>query len=225
MKNTAATYFSDVESCVDAILAKVGKRIVFGMPLGLGKPNHLANALYNRARNDPGISLRILTALSLAVPKGSNDLERRFLEPFAQRIWGNYPALAYLEDLSRGTLPANVEVSEFFMKAGVFLDNPIEQQNYISSNYTHIARDMLANGVNVLAQLVARKVINGRTYLSLSCNPDVSPSIIPLLREMEQVAGLQAGRDRRDQQQPALHVPRRDGARLDLRHGRRQPGV
>jgi acyl-CoA hydrolase len=186
MKNTAATYFSDVESCVDAILAKVGKRIVFGMPLGLGKPNHLANALYNRARNDPGISLRILTALSLAVPKGSNDLERRFLEPFAQRIWGNYPALAYLEDLSRGTLPANVEVSEFFMKAGVFLDNPIEQQNYISSNYTHIARDMLANGVNVLAQLVARKVINGRTYLSLSCNPDVSPSIIPLLREMEQ---------------------------------------
>ena len=45
MKTTRATYFADVEKCVDAILAKVGKRIVFGMPLGLGKPNHLANAL------------------------------------------------------------------------------------------------------------------------------------------------------------------------------------
>jgi hypothetical protein len=75
------------------------------------------------------------------------------------------------------------------MKAGVFLDNPIEQQNYISSNYTHIARDMLANGVNVLAQLVARKVIDGRTYLSLSCNPDVSPTIVPVLREMEAQQG------------------------------------
>ena len=163
MKSTPATYFSDVERCVDAILDKVGKRIVFGMPLGLGKPNHLANALYERAKRDASISLRIMTALSLAVPKGNSDLERRFLEPFTQRVWGNYPALSYLDDLSAGKLPPNVEVSEFFMKAGVFLDNPIEQQNYISSNYTHIARDMLANGVNVLAQLVARKVIEGAT--------------------------------------------------------------
>lgn len=50
-------------------------------------------------RDDPSISLRILTALSLAVPKGSNGLERRFLEPFAQRLWGRYPALADLEEL------------------------------------------------------------------------------------------------------------------------------
>jgi acyl-CoA hydrolase len=189
MNDTAPTYHADVEACVDAILAKVGKRIVFGMPLGLGKPNHLANALYNRAKNDASISLRILTALSLAVPRGSNELERRFLEPFAQRVWGNYPALDYLEDLSRGQLPPNVEVSEFFMKAGLFLDNPIEQQNYISSNYTHIARDMLANGVNVIAQLVARRVIDDRTWLSLSCNPDITPSLVPLLRDQERTQG------------------------------------
>lgn len=30
-------YFDDIERCVDAIVAKVGKDIVFGMPLGLGK--------------------------------------------------------------------------------------------------------------------------------------------------------------------------------------------
>ena len=189
MQTTPSTYFGDVEKCVDAILAKVGKNIVFGIPLGLGKPNHLANALYQRAKADPGISLRIMTALSLAVPKGASDLERKFLEPFTQRIWGNYPALDYLEDLSNNTLPPNVEVSEFFMKAGVFLDNLMEQQNYISSNYTHIARDMLANGVNVLSQLVAKKVIDGKTYLSLSCNPDVSPSIVPMLRELEAKQG------------------------------------
>ena len=48
---------------------------------------------------------------------------------------------------------------------------------------------MLANGVNVLSQLVAKKVIDGQTYLSLSCNPDVSPSIVPMLREMEAKQG------------------------------------
>jgi acyl-CoA hydrolase len=189
VKTKPATYFADIEACVDAILAKVGKKIVLGLPLGLGKPNHLANALYDRARSDPSISLRIMTALSLAVPKGGSDLERRFLEPFTQRVWGNYPALHYLEDLSNSNLPPNVEVSEFFMKAGVFLDNLIEQQNYISSNYTHIARDMLANGVNVLAQLVARKVVDGQACLSLSCNPDITPSLVPLLREMEEKQG------------------------------------
>ncbi|MEN9377075.1 MAG: hypothetical protein RL710_2232 [Pseudomonadota bacterium] len=187
--NQATSIFVDVEKCVDAIIAKVGKKIVFGMPLGLGKPNHLANALYLRAKKDPSIHLRIMTALSLEVPKGSSDLEKTFLKPFAERIWGDYPALAYLADLSSNKLPPNVEVSEFFMKAGVFLNNVVEQQNYISSNFTHIARDMLENGVNVLAQIVCKKEINGETFFSLSCNPDVSPTIVPMLRELEKNTG------------------------------------
>ena len=177
--------FVDVEHCVDAILAKVGKRIVFGMPLGLGKPNHLVNALYLRAKQDPSLHLRIMTALSLEVPKGNSDLEKKFLQPFVKRVWGNYPALDYLTDLGANNLPPNVEVSEFFMKAGVFLNNVVEQQNYISSNYTHICRDMLENGVNVLSQIVAKKTIQGETYFSLSCNPDVLPSLAPMLRDME----------------------------------------
>lgn len=181
--------FVDVEHCVDAILAKVGKRIVFGMPLGLGKPNHLANALYLRAKQDPSLHLRIMTALSLEVPKGNSDLEKKFLQPFVKRVWGNYPALDYLTDLGANNLPPNVEVSEFFMKAGVFLNNVVEQQNYISSNYTHICRDMLENGVNVLSQIVAKKTIQGETYFSLSCNPDVLPSLAPMLRDMEAHSG------------------------------------
>ena len=181
--------FVDVEHCVDAILAKVGKRIVFGMPLGLGKPNHLANALYLRAKQDPSLHLRIMTALSLEVPKGNSDLEKKFLQPFVKRVWGNYPALDYLTDLGANNLPPNVEVSEFFIKAGVFLNNVVEQQNYISSNYTHICRDMLENGVNVLSQIVAKKTIQGETYFSLSCNPDVLPSLAPMLRDMEAHSG------------------------------------
>lgn len=179
------TRLNDVEACVDAIIARVGKNIVLGMPLGMGKPNHLANALFLRAKRDPTLNLRILTALSLGVPKAGSDLEKKFLGPFVERVWGDYPSLAYLEALTTKSLPPNVQVSEFFMKAGVFLDNLNEQQNYISSNYTHIARDMLANGVNCVAQMVAQKVIGGETFLSLSCNPDVTPTLIEGMRELE----------------------------------------
>lgn len=58
----------DIETCVDQVLATVGKRIVLGVPLGLGKPNRLVNAIYRRAKADPSISLEILTALSLERP-------------------------------------------------------------------------------------------------------------------------------------------------------------
>jgi hypothetical protein len=32
--------FADVESCVDATIARVGRRVRLGTPLGLGKANH-----------------------------------------------------------------------------------------------------------------------------------------------------------------------------------------
>ncbi len=38
------------ESCIDAVIARVGKKLVVGTPLAAGKPNHLLNALYGRAK-------------------------------------------------------------------------------------------------------------------------------------------------------------------------------
>lgn len=173
--------FDDVGECVEATLRRVGKRIVMALPLALGKPVPFVNELYRRALRDPSIELRIFTALSLRRPQGSSDLERRFLEPFVERVFGDFPELDYVAAVRNGTLPSNIEVIEFFLETGAYLGSPYAQQHYLSANYTHVGREVLAHGVNVIAQLIAKRVVDGRTELSLSCNPDVTLDLLPEL--------------------------------------------
>jgi acyl-CoA hydrolase len=182
--------FSRIDDCLDDMITRTGPKLSLGIPLGIGKPNPLVNALYARAKANPGLHLRILTALSLEKPKAGSDMEARFLDPFAKRIFGNYPDLDYMQDRKTGQLPKNVDVIEFFLKSGDYLNNDYAQQNYMNSNYTHAARDMLIQGVNVLAQAVAVRERGGRTEYSLSCNPDVTLDAIDLLKEKGQKAYL-----------------------------------
>ena len=171
------------ESIIDRIIDKVGKNLVVGTPLALGKPNHLLNALYNRAKKHPDLNLKIFTALTLDKPKGRGLLEKRFLEPMAERIFGDYPDLDYEQDRMTGNLPTNVEIVEFYFPAGRYLRNDNAQQNYICSNYTHVARDMIDAGVNVLLQMVSKGSFDGIECYSLSSNPDITLDLIPLMQK------------------------------------------
>ena len=159
---------------VEKVIQKVGKRLVIGTPLGAGKANHILNAFYQKAKEDPTIDLSICTALTLQRPTGNSDLEAKFLGPFQERIFGNYPDLDYEIARVNNDLPDNIKVIEFYFPPGKMLNNPTAQQNYISSNYTHVVRDMLDRGINVLTQIVAAKTTNGQPCFSLSCNPDLS---------------------------------------------------
>ncbi len=176
---------TDADACVEALIQKVGKDITLGLPLGLGKPVRLANALYQRACQDKTLKLHIVTAISMLAPSGSSSLERRFMKPFAERLYGDIPELAYAADVMKGRLPDNVQVSEFFFKAGSFLNNHSQQQNYVCTNYTHAVRDLLAQGVNVVAQMVSPPEHANSDFFSLSCNPDLSLDLIPELKAME----------------------------------------
>lgn len=173
------------ESLVDDIIARVGKRVVLGLPLGLGKPNHLVNEFYRRACQDKSISLTIATALSLEKPSWTSDLERRFLEPFVERMFGGYPDLDYLKAIRTNQVPENIEIIEFYFKPGAFVGVASAQQNYISSNYTHASRDILDRGINVAAQLIREGSIDGQKKYSLSCNPEVSLELVPHMRAAE----------------------------------------
>ena len=166
--------FLDENDLVDRVIERVGRKIVLGAPLGVGKPNHILNAFYQKAKQDTTIDLTICTALTLQRPMGSSDLEKRFMGPFQERVFGDYVDLDYELARVRQELPSNIKVIEFYFPPGKFLNNPSAQQNYVSTNYTHVVRDMLDRKINVLAQLVAKKVIDNDTWFSLSSNPDVT---------------------------------------------------
>src|SRR5580700_7032692 len=170
--------FSDPEAIAEDIIRDVGTRLVVGLPLGLGKANHIVNALYARAVADPYINLTFFSALTLEKPKPSNLLERRFISPVIDRLFGGYPDLAYADALHAGALPPNVQVIEFFFLAGKWLHVPFAQQHYISANYTHASSYLLARGLNVVTQLVAKRVVDGVARYSLSCNTDTTLDVL-----------------------------------------------
>ena len=168
-----------LHAAVDQVLDRTPGDIVLAIPLGIGKPNPFVNALYQRIKADPTRRLKIITALSLEKPVGHSDLERNFLGPLVDRVFADYPDLDYVKDLRGNRLPPNITVSEFFMKTGDYLGNAEAQQSYISTNYTHVVRDMMTQGMNVLAHAIASKVDdNGGMRLSLSSNPDLTLEVM-----------------------------------------------
>jgi hypothetical protein len=175
--------FTDPARVADAIVEKAGKKIVMALPLGLGKANHIANALFARAAADPSLHLTIFTALTLEPPHPKSELEHRFFDPISQRLFGGYPPLAYAEAIRKKQVPANVEINEFFFEAGQWLGSPYAQQHYISANYTHALRYVLDRGVNVVGQLVAHRASEAAAPYSLSCNPDLTVELLALRRD------------------------------------------
>lgn len=184
-------YHDSVDTMVEETLERVGRRVVLGTPLGLGKANHIANAFYRRAAADPSIDLTIYTALTLAPPRWSSELERRLVEPMNERLFGGYPELAWVDPMREGSLPENVEVREFYFRPGSMLGSPRAQRSYISANYSHVVRDLMHVGMNVLAQTVAAEEVpgpDGKPHLaySLSCNSDLTVDLLPALRAREE---------------------------------------
>lgn len=160
-----------LEAAVDRIISVAGPHIIAGLPLGLGKPNRLINELTSRVIANPDLRLTIYTALSLDIPQPKPGLEAAFANPFLARQFGaEYPVLDYVRDQKRGVLNPRIRVHEFYFQSGAWLQSAAAQRDYVSLNYTHVARELVALGVNVILHLVARR----GDRLSLSCNTDIT---------------------------------------------------
>ena len=176
MIGAAMTILHNLDTVVDLICQHAGPDIRLAAPLGLGKPHRLLNALYDRIKTQPDTHLTLFTALSLNPPQGNSQLERRFLQPFTDRLYGaDFPALHYAQDRQQRQLPANVRVIEFYMQSGALLDIGSAQQDYDSINYTRVARALANRQLNVVVQKIAA---NGSGRYSLSCNTDLTQDLL-----------------------------------------------
>lgn len=158
----------------------LGKTIVLGLPIGIGKAVHIADALFERASSDPSISLTIFTGLTLSPPQGKAGLESSFIGPLVDRLYADWPTPAYVGVIAANSLPANIKVREFYLRPGAYLGNEFAQQNFASINYSQVVDELMELGVNVVAQLVARQESAPGKY-SLSSNPEVTLDLLPRL--------------------------------------------
>jgi acyl-CoA hydrolase len=167
------------------IVSSIGKKIVLGIPLGIGKPLGFVNALYRLAEQDSTLDLTILTALTLSRPTLKSTLEKEFIEPILNRLYNNYEDPLYEIARKKQKLPSNIHVIEFFLTPGEYLTNHYVQQHYISSNYSTVIQDVTFYSVNVLAQQVSQSSEFNDRY-SLSCNTDLFHSMAEYLKKSSQ---------------------------------------
>jgi acyl-CoA hydrolase len=181
--------FSNLTELAEDVFKQLNGNIIMGIPIGVGKAIHMINAFYAVAKANPHYKLEINSALSLNRPKLKTELEKRLLEPFFDRQFKDLPELDFANDVLAKKLPANVNVVEFYFKPGEVLKNPEAQQFALSSNYTHVPRDLLSRGCNVICQMITKKTEAGKTRYSLGSNPDVTLDVHRLMHEYSAADG------------------------------------
>ncbi len=171
--------WTDSDALAEEVFEHCGGRVRLALPLGLGKPVEIVDALIRAATRAPARHLSIFTALTLELPETDNEVAKRFLGPAMSRLFGDYRAPAYAGMMRDGTLPDNVEVSEFFLQAGNWVGVAAAQQSYIAANYTHARDVLMSKNPNVLVQLLARD----GDRLSLGGNTDISADLFAFRRD------------------------------------------
>ena len=184
------TVCNNAQATARTIVEQIGKTVVLGLPIGIGKATQVADALFAMAEQDTSLSLTIFTGLTLEPPRGRSELERRFLEPLVERLYSGWPVPRYADAIRQRSLPPNITIREFYLRPGAYLGNTYVQQQYSSINYSEVAGELIRMGVNVVAQLVATSSDQPDKY-SLGANPEITLDLLPYFME-QRAAGLPA---------------------------------
>jgi acyl-CoA hydrolase len=172
--------YQSATELADSLIRSLGKKIVLGLPIGIGKAVHVVDALFERAISDPSISLTIFTGLTLSAPRVGAGLESRLVGPIVERLYADWPTPAYVQAVSENSIPSNIKIREFYLRPGAYLGNDFAQQNYVSINYSQVVAELLELGVNTVVQLVASRADSPGKY-SLSSNPEITLDLLPQL--------------------------------------------
>ncbi len=163
-----------LETAVDELIARRAaprRRRAFGP--GQAAPAAERDLSIAVAAN-PDLTLTCSPRCRWTRPSAASALERRFLDPFVARHFGeDFPRLDIHGGAdSRNALPPNIRVEEFYLQSGAMLGSS-RRSSTTRASTTRMWRARVAErGINVLVQKVAREP--GGTRLSLSCNPDIT---------------------------------------------------
>src|SRR5215470_1906247 len=102
----------DADHCAEAIVDRVGRDLRLAVPISIGKPILLIDALYRLAEADRRVQLTIFTGLTLTLPRLRSSLERRFAEPLIDRLFSGCVEPLYAAAVHQGRLPPNIRVHE-----------------------------------------------------------------------------------------------------------------
>src|SRR5215468_11583340 len=94
--------FSDADRCAQAIVDRVGYDLRLAVPMSIGKPILILDALYRLAEADRRVQLTIFTGLTLTLPRPRSSLERRFVEPLVNRLFSGCVEPLYAAAVRQG---------------------------------------------------------------------------------------------------------------------------
>ena len=208
--------FSDPADIADDIIRDVGRKLVVGLPLGLGKANHIVNALYARAARRPLHRSHLLLGADAGEAAPAQSAGARFITPVIDRLFGGYPDLAYAAAAAQGRLPPNIHVDR------VLLSRRAMAACAARAAELHLRelhpRGVLSAGAPASmssTQLVAKRVVGGVPRYSLSCNTDITLDVLKARAEgtgVVQAGGARSIPNCRSCRAPAIS-PRMSSAR------------
>ena len=93
-----------------------------------------------------------------------------------------YGSSLYWTQLNVSFMPTDKDT----ITLGTWMAFGIGHSNYkeldVTANYTHAFNYLLSRGVNVVAQLVAKREVDGRPRYSVSCNTDITVDLLKVRR-------------------------------------------
>ena len=158
--------FADPDDIAEHIIRDVGTNLVVGLPLGLGKANHIANALYARAAADridqPDLLHRADAGKAEADERAGTALHQSCDRPPVRRLSGS----GLCRRAARGCVAAEYRGHRVLLPGRTMAAaRRRRSRHYISANYTHASSICWRAALNVVAQLVAKRVVDGDAAL------------------------------------------------------------
>ena len=138
--------FDDVGEIVEEALRRVGKRVVMALPLGIGKPNLIANEFFRRARADPGPRPHHLHRAVAAQAHGRERPGEALRRSAGGAHFRQLPRARLPRSRAPGRHAAERARHRVLLRARLAAQQSAHaQSHYLSANYTHVARELLAS--------------------------------------------------------------------------------